>query len=142
MDDGTSEFYKSTAEAATRPTKNAATLGTATTKAPLELPWVLPVWLGAGEPVELDFEECDVETLLLLPLPERLEDGPEDREEGLEEGGTDEEVPLLRRLPVPQGILSPLGWVVWSGGVLFPFWSVMVNLVVQYFSVEEAVLNS
>ena len=143
MDARTSEFYEKNAAEATRPTKKAATLGTATTKPSLELPWVLPVWLGEGLPVELEWEEGEVDILLLL-LWGRLEEEPEGWEEGPEEEDMAEELllPLLRRLPVPQAMLSPFGWVVWGGGVLLPSWSVMVNLVVQYFWVEEEVLNS
>lgn len=59
-------------------------------------------------PVELKREECDEDILLLL-LPERLEDESEGREERPDEEDTGKELPSLTRLPVPQGILSPFG---------------------------------
>jgi len=110
IDARTSEFYERNAAEATKPTKKAATLGTATMKPPLELLWEVPVWFGDGLPVELERED-EVEILLLL-LPRRLEDEPEGREEGPEEEeDTAKELllPLLRRLPVPQAMLSPFG---------------------------------
>jgi len=125
-----SESYKN---AATRPTTNTTALGTATLIPPFELLWVLPDWVGTGFLVELEREEGDVEILPLLLLPGRLDEGLEGREEGPEREDEGKELPLARRVPVPQAILSPFGWVVSDGGVLFPFGSVMVNLVVQYF---------
>lgn len=90
-------------------------------------------------PVELEREKGDEEILL---LPGRLEDGLEGREERPEEEDMGNELPPSRILPVPQGILSPFDWVGLVGGVLVPSWPVMVNLVVQYFTVEELELNS
>ena len=86
--------------------------------------------------VEVNREEDE---LLLSESVEEELDGREELPEG-EEGP--DRVLLSASLPVPQGILSPFGWAASVGGVLFPFSSVMVNLVVQYFSVEEEEVNS
>jgi len=110
VDVRTSESYERNAAETKKPAKKAATLGTATMKPPLELLWEVPVWFGDGLPVELERED-EVEIRLLL-LPLRLEDEPEGREEGPEEEeDTAKELllPLLRRLPVPQAMLSPFG---------------------------------
>jgi len=62
---------------------------------------------------------------------EEEEDG-DDKEEEDEVKSDDEELPPEpTRAPVPQGILSPLGWTVSEGGVEAPDASAMVNRVVQ-----------
>ena len=106
---------------------------------PFELLWELVVLtlveVGTGVRVELKREDDDKMLLLLLLLSGRPDEelgGAEERSEGEDPDG---ELPLLTEtsVPVPQGMFSPFGWVFSGGGVLFPFSSVMVNLVVQYF---------
>lgn len=87
-----------------RPATKRTAWGTAAAMPPFVLLWEVPVRAGAGEPVELDLEDDDIPLL----LSERLEDGPDEREERAEDG----ELPLSRIVPFPQGILSPFGWVV------------------------------
>jgi len=94
--------------AAARLTARTTTFGTATAIPAFELLWVLPVWVGVGEPVELEWEEDDEIEILLL-LPGRPEDEREGREERPEEEDTGRELPALIREPLPQGILSPFG---------------------------------
>lgn len=126
---------------ATRPIANTRVLEMATAASPFEPLWELvelPDWVGVGERVELKREEDE---MLLPPLgrPEELEG----REEGSEEGaGEVLLLPAAISAPVPQGMFEPSGWVFWGGGTLFPSWSVIVNLVVQYFTVEALQENS
>ena len=123
---------------ATRPIANTRVLEMATAASPFE-PLCelveLPVWDGAGERVELKREEDE---MLLLPpgILEGREEGPE------EDAGEVLLSPAAISAPRPQGMFEPSGWVFWGGGTLFPSWSVMVNLVVQYFVPEEEEENS
>lgn len=80
---------------------------------------------GEGEPEEAIGEETDEEEAGGAPTEDEGPGGDETEEE---------EEPLLAppsRAPVPQGILSPLGWTVSVGGVEPPEASAMVNRVVQ-----------
>lgn len=136
------EAYRKNVVEAMRPTANTRVLETATVMSPFEPPCELvelPVWDGAGVRVELKREDDKV----LLLLPGRREEelgGREERPE--EESGEVLLSPAAISWPVPQEIAEPSGWTVWDGGTLFPLGSVMVNLVVQYFSVEEEEENS
>jgi hypothetical protein len=138
----TFEAYRKKAAEATRPTANTRALEMATVISPFELVCELvefPVWDGAGVRVELKREDDE---MLLLP-PGRPDEELEGREEGPEEElGKELLSPAAIRLPVPQPMGEPSGWVFSGAGTLFPFASVMVNLVVQYFWVEEEEANS
>lgn len=136
------EAYKKNVAEATRPIVNTRVLEMATVMPPFKLLCELvelPLWVGAGVRVELKRE--DDKTLLLRPgrLEEGLEGGEEESEE---ESGKELLSPDAISVPVPQETFEPSGWVLLGGGTLFPFESVMANLVVQYFSVEEEEENS
>jgi len=76
-----------------------------------ELPVLTPVGVGTGERVEVKREEEDDEDDDEMPLLLENEEEELDGREELPEGGEDPgEEPLpSASLPVPQGILSPLG---------------------------------
>ena len=136
------ETYRKKVVEATRPIVNTRVLEMAIAMSPFELFCELvelPVWVGVGVRVELKREDDGI----LLLLPGRPEEELEGTEEGPEEeSGEVLSSPAARSWPVPQEIAEPSGWTFWGGGTLFPLESVMVNLVVQYFSVEEEEVNS
>jgi len=106
---------------------------------------LLPLELPLEEGLTLLLDECDPEGVegvgagVLTPNEEGGEDG-----RGTELDG--EELRLLLPppptiSPLPQGILSPLGWTFSVGGVVAPEASAMAKRVVQYVVFEVGSLN-